>query len=95
MTMPVKIEGNGIAVEVEDPQGLVTRWQRYGRDRLFLNGLKGFYIGLDDGNAPQFNNPAYHWGCEQLIERGTMSGYRYWYRHGSGVEATVLVRYTA
>ena len=87
------IEGRGIEVEIEDPHGLVIRWQRYGRDRLFLKGLKGVYIGLDDGNVPRFNNPAYHWGCEELTEGQAMAGYHYWYRHFGGVEASVLVRF--
>lgn len=87
-----KLEGTRFVVEVDDPQGLVGRWQRYGRDRLLFKGLKGYYLGLDDGFAPEFNNPAYPWGCERTIERGRLVGYRYWHRHAGGADATVIVR---
>ncbi len=86
------LEGNGFVVEVDDPLGLVNRWQQYGRDRLFFKGLKGTYVGLDDGETPEFNNPAYPWGCERITERGRLAGYRYWHRYAGGADATVIVR---
>lgn len=94
VTPPQTIAGGKVVVEIDDPHGLVTRWQRYGRDRLFLEGLKGVYIGLDDGTAPEFSNPAYPWGCERIAERGRLIGYRYWYRQAGTTTASVRVRFT-
>ena len=91
---PEVVSGNGVVVEIDDPLGVVTRWQRYGCDRLFLRGLKGVYIGLDDGHVPEFSNPAYPWACEAL-PAGGLGGYRYWYRQPGGSAASVVVRFTA
>lgn len=91
---PEVVSGRGLVVEIDDPGGAVTRWQRYGHDRLFLDGLKGVYIGLDDGHAPEFSNPAYPWGCEQITKGGGLGGYRYWYRRPDRADATVVVRFT-
>lgn len=90
---PEVLNGRGMIVEIDDPVGAVTRWQRYGRDRLYLEGLKGVYIGLDDGHAPEFSNPAYPWGCESIAAGGG-GGYRYWYRRPDRASATVVVRLT-
>jgi hypothetical protein len=84
-----------VVVEIDDTLGVVTRWQRYGRDRLFLVDLKGIYIGLDDGNVPEFNNPAYRWGCEPITAAGRLAGYRYSYREQGERAASVVVRFTS
>lgn len=91
---PEIVSGRGLVVEIDDPIGVVTRWQRYGRDRLFLRGLKGVYIGLDDGHTPEFSNPAYPWGCEQIGAGSGPGGYRYWFRETTIGHASVVVRFT-